>query len=371
MLHHASSESLDLRTLSEESASALFPHADILDAFKIPMDPLWVYFLIRWHQDDDKYPNKNVLGKFLITVPGIAGNINHRGPTLKRIGAQDWEGCIEVRKELDSDPLSNLNVHTWVCILTPGPYRNDVGWVVELDHPRSTDEHPLVTVLIVPRVRIRREHPSGVRLLVKMAFSPPSGVPIYKQQPITKLQADGLCDEVSSSRHRRSFQLTKHGLLLRPIAPEKLSPFTMDGSPVFPSRFQLRYFLPDLKDHGDIIHRRKAAPLDEEVEFTEGDKVGLLGRPCKTLEFMGILTGVRGGGVWTARDVGEGEGVDPMSYRLWDKTTLVKFFHPMEYVTSLRSGRSGLVVSIDQFGVATLLACAISQREERDELDAI
>jgi hypothetical protein len=39
----------------------------------------------------------------------------------------------------------------------------------------------------------------------------------------------------------------------------------------------------------------------------------------------------------------------------------------MEYVTSLRDGKSGIVVSIDCFGVATLLARNKSERHEQDE----
>jgi hypothetical protein len=331
------------------------------------MDPLWVYIIIRWRNHTDETPDTDLLRKFVGRIPGVAGQFNGRGPTLRRIGVHDWDGCLDLKKEVDDDPLSRLKAHNWVRILSPGPYRNDIGWLVDLDHARSSQERPLVTVLLVPRVRVRREHPSGVTLLVKTALSPPSGPPVYKQAPIQRLSS-----EITPARQKGSFELTKNGLLLRAIAPEKVSAIWNDGTPVSPSRFQLRHFIPDLKSHGDVSHQHQVAPLmDEPVRFAEGDKVGLLGRESKTLEFLGILTGVRAGQIWTAKDANEGESGDANSYRLLDEAQMVKFFHPMEYTTSLRDGRSGVVVSIDRCGVATLLVHEKSHRAEKDQQEEL
>jgi hypothetical protein len=155
------------------------------------------------------------------------------------------------------------------------------------------------------------------------------------------------------------------------MAPEKVSHPWSDGTAVFPSRFQLRFFIPNLKDFGDVSHIKKMAPLPEPVHFAEGDKIGLLGRESPTLEFIGILTGVREGQLWTAKDASEGDGGEPNSYRLYDEARLVKYFHPMEYAASLRDGRSGIVVSIDRYGVATLLIHDRSAVDEQEIQGAI
>jgi hypothetical protein len=339
---------------------------EIINAFKVPMDPLWVYIVIRWYKEEDEYPDVNALLKFLAPIPGVAGQLNKKGPTLKRISATDWDGCLELKKEIDDNSLSRLTPHSWVRALSPGPYRNDVGWLVDLNHPLSTDERPLVTVLMLPQVRVRREHPSGFRLLVKTAFEPPPGPPIYRQKPIQNFLSD-----VVREGPRSQIRLTQHGLLLRAIAPGKLSHNWSDGMAVSPPRFQLWFFIPDLKQHGDVSHIHKVAPLPEQVHFGEGDKVGLLGHKNPTLEFVGIFTGLREGSLWTAKDASEGEDGDPDSYHLYDEARLVKYFHPMEYAASLRDGRSGIVVSIDRFGVATLLIHDRSEADEQEIRDAV
>jgi hypothetical protein len=197
---------LEQRSVRSSQASPLAPilhilaDMEVIDAFKVPMDPLWLYIIIRWHKEEDEYPDVGVLRKFLAPIPGIAGQINRRGPTLRWISVTDWDRCLELKKETDDDPLSRLTPHSWLRTLTPGPYRNDVGWLVDLNHPLSTDKRPLVTVLMLPRVHIRREHPSGFRLLVKSAFGPPPGPPTYRQKPMSR------------ARHRRMVPLDKLAL---------------------------------------------------------------------------------------------------------------------------------------------------------------
>jgi hypothetical protein len=240
------------------------PSMKFLAVWRIPMDPHWVYFSVQRTNGD--YASYGAffddLRRFLCRIPYIVGR-NQGHPSMRLIPHTDWDGCREM---VETVHWGRLKPKQWVRVLASGIYQDAVGYVLNLEAAGSTDEHPLVDLLLVPRIQQKLVPTEDKAYLTKTLFARPASLPKYIPHPIPRhLLKKGKWKEIDFNGGSPTdedtatmsampgsemkllelghVRVTKNGLIIRKFNPGKLSPLTKDGKDVFPSGRELRWFI--------------------------------------------------------------------------------------------------------------------------------
>jgi hypothetical protein len=259
---------------------------------------------------------------------------------MRLIPHTDWDGCREMAETVHR---GRLKPKQWVRVLASGIYQDAVGYVLNLEAAGSTDEHPLVDLLLIPRIQQKLVLTEDKAYLTKTLFARPASLPKYIVHPIPRhLLKKGKWKEIDFNGGSPTDEDTttmsampgsemkllelghvrvmKNGLIIRKFNPGKLSPLTKDGKDVFLSGRELRWFYPDVKT---LFNVDLPLPImvshGRLVIFREGDRVGMLRGPAEMpLVYGGTLLSLHGKGIWNiARPVGADQQEGKNFPRMW------------------------------------------------------
>jgi hypothetical protein len=359
-------------------------------------DPKYLYTIARFTHDIH-LTHPHTFGQFLsnIKADGVAhrparrlnGSLHPGRPIYHAIPRHLWNSVWQSAATTQTSVVEWV-AGTWARIKQPGIYYGDMCLIIA--SPTSLAQK-IVQVLHVPRLPASPITPAGNRKKAPSLLSLfDSSSPVLPQRPLEpgdisrwaeyldlKPDSDGNLGRTTASR----FRITAAGLIIHPLHPKKLTR-ELDGLPMALTALEMIWFKPDIQlletpaRGKQLLTVEKISVLKQPpTEFHAGDRVGQV-RPRiaptalwdpngahryidvplseedkeanDLFPCIGTLTGHFAKGAW---DVEQADS-EIISLHF---TELARWYPIGEYVSSQEDGRTGIIVSINSSGLATLV----------------